>query len=1011
MFHLRIPIGYICILLLAFTRGETQGFGQAPDLSAMEYRCVGPARGGRVTAVAGIAKQPSTFYMGTTGGGVWKTEDYGTSWFNISDGYFDSPSVGAIRVVQSNPDIIFVGTGSDGLRSNVISGKGLYKSEDAGHSWKHLGLTQTGHIGAIEIHPENPQVVFVAAIGQAFQANEERGVFRTTDGGEHWEKVLYLSDTTGFADLEFKPGNPNVIYATAWRAERKPWTIISGGEENGIYRSVDGGHHWEKIDHGLPGLKGKIDLAVSPAQPDLLYALVEADGTATGLYRSEDGGDSFEHVSNEHDLLHRAFYYTNVDADPLNPNIVYVCGKRYFKSIDGGQTWSKLKPPHADSHDMWINPENPQLFIQANDGGANVTHNGGKTWSTQFNQPTAELYQVEIDDQYPYWLYAGQQDNYTTIAVPSLPPRTHQLGSAGFIMDTGGCETGPAVPKPGNPNIVYSNCKGRFSVYDKLTGQERQYSVGGSYMYGHNPKDLSFRFQRVSPIHVSPHDPDVIYHTSQYVHRSEDEGKNWQIISPDLTACEADKQVISGSPISRDITGEEFYSTIYAIRESKIKEGVIWVGANDGPVHVTKDAGQTWKNVTPPTLPPGGRVDCVEPSPHDPGKAYISVLRYQLGDWQPYIYKTTDYGASWSLLTTGQNGIPADYPTRVVREDPIHPGLLYAGTEFGVFISFDDGQRWQSFQQNLPITPVTDIKLHREDLVLSTMGRSFWILDNISSLHQQLDEPDLSKAYLFKPKNTVRYRYPNLSSDDAISTFPNYPEPSVVIDYYLPEDHDSTLMLEVLNDKGVVVQRFRGSATKESLASTFDMSTNRSLHSRHGGLAESSGLHRMRWDMRHFGAWEKSSESKFQNGPMVSPGTYLLRLVTKGQVVEQSVELLMDPRLGQIGITRDDLKRQEALNLKVRALLSSSRLLAAKIEADLSRTSKPESRQKLEALQALLVRAHGRYTQPMLISQIEYLAGLIDQADQLPGEDVYIRFEELNTQLAQLQSKYQTVKD
>ncbi|MEM6967179.1 MAG: hypothetical protein AAF573_20620, partial [Bacteroidota bacterium] len=724
------------LIFLLFILTGVEIFAQS-DFDIFQYRYVGPTRGGRVTTVTGVTTQPHVFYMGATGGGVWKTEDYGTSWQNISDGYFNTPSIGAIQVAQNDPNIVYVGTGSDGLRSNVITGKGIYKSINAGQTWKHIGLKNAGQIGAVEIHPQDHNTVFVAAIGQAFQPNKERGVYRTQDGGITWKNVLHISDTTGIVDIEFMPTNPNIVYAASWRAERKPWTIISGGKENGIYRSLDGGDTWEKIGKGLPPLMGKIDLAVSADDSKILYALVEASpADVSGLYRSDDQGENFTYVSDMWGLSDRPFYYCNIEADPNDVQTVYVNSTRFYKSTNGGKNWNQMRTPHGDNHDIWINPNNSQLMVQANDGGANVSHNGGKTWSTQFNQPTAELYQVEVDNQYPYWLYAGQQDNYSTVSVPSLPPTSHQAGGIGFVMNTGGCETGPAVPNPDNPNIVYSNCKGRFSVFNKKSGQELRYDVGARNMYGHNPRDLKFRFQRVSPIHVSPHDSKVIYHTSQFVHKTMDEGKTWEIISPDLTAFEADKQVLSGSPITNDITGEEFYSTIYSIQESKIKQGIIWVGANDGPVHVTQDGGQNWKNVTPKKLPKGGRIDSVEPSRHNPAKAYFTTLRYQLGDWKPYIFKTENYGKKWTLLTDGKNGIPADYPVRVLREDPKQEGLLYAGTEFGMFISFDDGKSWQSFQQNLPVTPITDIKIHRGDLVLATMGRGFYILDNISSLQQ-----------------------------------------------------------------------------------------------------------------------------------------------------------------------------------------------------------------------------------------------------------------------------------
>ncbi len=977
------------------------------DFDAMQYRFAGPYRGGRVTAVAGIASRPGTFYMGATGGGVWKTEDYGTTWHNVSDGFFESPSIGAIRVAQNDPNVVYAGTGSDGLRSNVIPGKGVYKSVDAGKTWKNIGLRKTGHIGAIEINPNDHNIVFVAAIGNAFRANNERGVFRTKDGGKTWEKVLFLSDTTGFTDLELMPSNPNIIYAAAWRAERKPWTIISGGKEGGIYKSVDGGDTWTKLTKGLPeGIAGKIDLAVCPADSKVLYALVEAPGGQTGLYRSDDQGESFRHVSGNFRLLRRPFYYTNLEVDPTNPDVVYVLFESFFKSTDGGKSWKSLSVPHGDNHDIWINPGDPNLMIESNDGGANVSHNGGKTWSSQFNQPTAELYQVEVDNQNPYWLYAGQQDNYTTIAVPSLPTSSHQYGAGALVVNTGGCETGPAVPNPVNPDIVYSNCKGRFSVYNKKTGQEQHYDVGARNMYGHNPKDLKFRFQRVSPIHVSPHDPTVIYHTSQYVHRTTDEGKTWEIISPDLTAFEPDKQVISGSPITRDITGEEFYSTIYAIRESKLEKGQIWVGANDGPVHMTRNGGQSWEKVTPKALPPGGRVDCVEPSPHNPAKAYIAVLRYQLGDPRPYIFKTEDYGKSWTLLTAAKNGIPADAPTRVVREDPVREGLLFAGTDAGMFLSFDDGENWQPFQQNLPITPVTDIKIHNNDLVLSTMGRGFWILDNITTLRQGAGADGKEQARLFQPPVTYSYRYRYSRGTEAVGA-PDYPPPGVVIDYFLPEKSKNPLRLDILDESGRVVTTLLSSPDSTQKKSEFlrDMATNHTVWLVSNSLKNEKGLHRFRWDLRHPGAWDANDSRSYRNGPRVSPGRYTLRLGVDGTALEQSFNLLLDPRVEKAGVTLDDVKKQEELSLKIVALLSEAKHLAHDIEKEENQLkSKKDAlteaeKQRLEVLDDLNKKLNTErkqhYAQPMLLNQISYLYSVISRADQMPGRDAFERYEEL----------------
>ncbi|HCH37597.1 MAG TPA: hypothetical protein DEU67_06210, partial [Acidobacteria bacterium] len=786
----------------------------SPNLfEGLEYRMIGPSRGGRVTAVAGHRDQPSTFYMGATGGGVWKTTDYGQRWHNISDGYFATGSVGAISVAESDPNIIYVATGSDGLRSNVIIGKGVYKSIDAGTTWQHVGLTATGNSGAVLIHPRNPDLVYVAAIGNPFIANPDRGVYRTRDGGQSWEQVLFISEQTGAVDLEFVPDNPDEIYATMWLAERKPWTIISGGYEGGVYKSSDGGDNWLPLTNGLPtGLRGKADLAVSAADPDRVYVLIEAPSSEGGVYRSDDRGASWEQVTDFQPIINRPFYYCNLEAHPTNPDILWGMAEGQWMSQDAGQTWSRVTVPHGDNHDMWINPDNPDIFIQSNDGGANVTVNGGRTWSTQDNQPTAELYQVDISEEFPYRLFAGQQDN-STISMPSLPPRRMPGGHTALWESVGGCETGPVVPKPDDPDIVYANCKGRFGLFNRRTGQEQQYYVGFWNIYGHNPRDLAYRFQRVAPIHVSPHDPNRVYHTSQFVHVTEDGGQTWETISPDLTAFTPETQVVSGSPITIDVTGEEHFSVIYEIQESPHEEGVIWVGANDGPVHVTRNNGQTWTDVTPPNLGAYGRVQTIEVSPHDPATAYVAILRYQLGDFSPYVYRTKDYGDNWTRITTGNNGIPADHPVRVVREDPDREGLLYAGTEFGMFISFDAGTQWQSLQLNLPATPVSDMKIVSQDLVLSTMGRGFWILYNLLPLHEVSDEVAASEVHLYEVRNSYRL-YAARRFRDPGPDEPQYPNPGARVDYYLASEPSGEVRLEILNANGDVVRAFSSEKAK-----------------------------------------------------------------------------------------------------------------------------------------------------------------------------------------------------
>ena len=980
----------------------------AQDFSAFKYRTVGPERGGRVTTVTGTPMLPGTFYLGASGGGVWKSEDYGTSWKNISDGYFVTPSIGAIEVSAKDPNIIYVGTGSDGLRSNVISGKGVYKSIDAGKTWDHIGLKNVGQIGAVEIDPTDHNIVWVAAIGNAFKQNSDRGIYKTTDGGKNWKKVLFISETVGFADLELLPGNSDIVYAAAWKAERKPWTIISGGthDEGGIYKSTNGGMDWVKLENGLPkGLIGKIDLAVSAVNSSILYAVIEAPGKERGLYKSVDQGKSFVHVSDNAGLVNRPFYYTNIELDPTNPDVVYSNANPLLKSTNGGKSWRRMSVPHGDNHDIWINPNNPNLLIQANDGGANVSHNGGKTWSTQFNQPTSELYQIEVDDQYPYWLYAGQQDNYTTIAVPSFPPYAIQDPGKGWIINTGGCETGPAVPKPGDHTTVYANCKGRFGVFNKLTGTEKGYYVGAANIYGHNPKDLRYRFQRVAPIHVSPHNPDMVYHGSQFLHKTVTDGKEWETISPDLTAFEKDKQVISGSPITRDITGEEYYSTLYSIRESKVKAGVIWTGSNDGVISVTKDGGKTWKNVTPKKLPKGGRVESVEPSQFDPAKAYVAIDRHLLGDAKPYIYKTSNYGRTWQLISSDSNGIPSDYTSRVVREDPVRAGLLYAGTEFGLFVSFNDGKSWDKFQQNLPVVPITDIKIFRGDLILSTMGRAFWILDNITSLRQKEINALNDSPWLFQPDTTIRYRYPKVRSG---GTFPRYPRTSVIIDYYIPKGNKLPIQLDILDaNKKVVASIVSNKNQLNKTTEIEDMNLSQVFRYVDRRLETKPGLNRFNWNLQQKGAWAQNANRRYRNGPMVAPGKYTVKLTVGGKSFEQSFEIKIDPRVKAEGISETDIVNQIAMQQKVIDLLSKARKLQAKLEKE-ARKLKGKKSSRLQTINYTLKQLRNDrivYPQQMFVSQVGYLLNMIGGADQIPGKEAEDRLKELIKQFEKI-NKY-----
>jgi photosystem II stability/assembly factor-like uncharacterized protein len=957
-------------------------------LEGLNFRLVGPTQGGRSTAVAGHASQPNTFYMGVASGGVFKTTDGGETWLPITDGEVPLGSTGSIAVADSDPDIIYLGTGSDGVRSNVSTGRGVYKSTDGGDTWDFAGLYDVGQIGAVRIHPTNPDIVWVAANGDIFKPSPERGIFKTTDGGETWEKTLFVSDSTGAMDVELQPGNPDVVYAWMSRIERKPWTIISGSYEGGFYKSTDGGETWENIRDGLPQeLIGKGNLAVTAAKPDRIYALIEAK-PGGGFYRSDDYGGSWEMVADVPRMIQRPFYYTTLGADPTDPDVVYGGAEGFYKSSDGGETWSRLATPHGDNHDIWVNPNDGDIMVQANDGGANVSYDGGQTWSTQMNQPTVEFYGVWTDDRFPYRLYGAQQDDGTHILAMDASG-----GERGENWLSGpGCETGPIIPHPTRPNIVYGSCKGQYSYMNMEMGQSRHHWIGGQSLYGNEPPDLLLRFQRVSPMEVSPHDPEVLYYGSNHVHRTRDLGVNWETISPDLTWNPPHSQRASGWPITRDVTGEEVYSTLYAIRESLHEPGTIWVGSNDGLFHVTRDHGVTWTDITPPDLPEGGRVQFLEPSPHRPGSAYYAVHRFLLGDYHPYIYRTDDYGESWTLLTDGTNGIPEDWPTRVVREDPDREGLLYAGTEFGLFISFDNGEHWQSFQQNLPNVPMADLKVFRKDLVLATQGRSFWILDNLSSLHQMTPEVEATDVYLYAPRDGYRTR------DGA-----EYVGPQV--EYYLASVPAGPVTIEILDAAGEVVNTYE-SGTAPASAERPDLTTPEAMMMagrggrRFGGFPRSQvtrfeGHNRFVWDVRH------------ESGLGAPPGEYQVRLTVGSTTLTRPLRVRIDPRLTQEGITEAHLQEQFEHNLTMRAMVEEVNGLVERVQEAQERLQGATGQdaqvaRALEDIADRLITGPIRYSAPGLQEHIRYLAGMTARGDQPVGRDALERYEVLREDLDEM---------
>lgn len=989
-----------------------------PTWSQLRWRMVGPARGGRVTTVAGVVQEPHTFYFGSTGGGVWKTIDAGATWRNVSDGQITVGSMGDIRVAESDPSVIYVGTGSDGLRSNVSVGRGVWKSTDAGATWTHVGLRDVGNIGAVRIHPTDPGTAFVAAIGDPFRPTRERGVYRTRDGGRSWEQVLFISDSTGAVDIEFHPSDPRTLYAAMWRAERKPWTIISGAREGGIYKSTDGGTTWRQLTNGLPnGLVGKGNVAVSAADPRRVYVLLEAK-PGQGLYRSDDAGESFRLVSTNPQLTTRPFYYITITADPTDADVVYAGAEGYFKSVDGGATWAPLRTPHGDNHDLWIHPSGSgQIMIQANDGGVNVSLNGGRTWSSQYNQPTAEIYQVYVDNQFPYRLYGAQQDN-STLIVPSLPVQGYGLDDPIQGWSSGpACETGPIIPHPTNPDTVYGNCKGQFSRMSMRTGQEKHYWVGAQSLYGNAAQDLILRFQRVTPMEVSPHDPTVIYYGSQHVHRTRDEGVTWETISPDLTWNPPERRsTYPGEPITVDNTGEEFFSTLYAIRESPREPGVIWVGANDGPFHVTRDGGRTWTNVTPPGLELGGRVQNIEPSPHRRGSAYYAVHRYLLGDWRPYLYRTNDYGRTWELLTTGGNGIPADEPTRVVREDPDREGLLYAGTEFGMYVSFDDGRTWRSLQLGLPHTPVTDLKVHRKDVVISTQGRGFWILHNVTPLHEHAATLARTEAHLFTPHEAWRRRYRaafgGLESAREATADPEYPAAGAVIDYYFARAPQGEVTLEVLDARGVVVRRFSSTAAGERLVTPAEPSMRGPMMERLGTprLPAAAGHNRFTWDLTLAGPYDPANPARSgRNGPLVVPGTYAVRLTSGAWSATKPLVIRPDPRVVADGVTIPVMEALLAHNLAVRELVTEMNTLVAEVETSYAQATGAR-KERIGAVRTTLLSEPWRYGRPGLQAQVQYLYGAMMRGDQAVGNDARQRLVQLRKEVDEARAAFRAVR-
>ncbi len=855
------------------------------SFQTLQFRNIGPFRGGRSVAAVGVPGDPMTYYFGSTGGGVWKTEDAGYTWKNISDGFLKSGSVGAIAIAASDKNVIYLGMGEHPVRGVMTShGDGMYKSTDAGKTWKHTGLPDSRHIAAIRIHPQNPDLVYVAVQGALWNPSIDRGVYRSKDGGKTWEKILFVNETTGAADLSMDVTNPRILYAGMWDHQRLPWKVRSGGEGSGIWKSTDGGDTWERLSEGLPEKMGKVAVAVSPANPQRVYANIEAE--KGGVYRSDDGGKKWQQVNSQRVTVARAWYYIEIFADPVNPDGVYVLNAPMLKSTDGGRSFQPVPNPHSDQHDLWINPANPQNMILANDGGGCITFNGGQTWSSQMNQPTAQFYRVIADRRFPYHIYAGQQDN-STVCIASKTMGGY-IGEGDWYI-VSGCESAFLAFDPDNPELVYGTCiQGSIDVYDHKTEVSKDVMAYPQLNLGTLPKDQKYRFNWNNPVVAQPQNPKVIYHGANVVLRSSDEGNSWAEISPDLTRNDSTKHGDGGEPFTNEAAGGEVYNTISYIACSPHKAGVIWVGTDDGLVQLTENEGKTWQNVTPPGLPEC-LINAIEVSPHDPATAYLAVTGYKFGDLSPHIFITNDFGKNWRKAV---NGLPAGNFVRVVREDPKQRGLLYAGTEDGLYLSFDDGKNWQRFQSNLPVCPITDLVVSDNDLVVATAGRAFWILDDLGALQQTMGKPDTTQLAVFQPKTTHKF---TIAAAPQPSPYAGQnPASGVTFDYWLPNNWaDSlTLTLEVLDKNGQIIR-------------TLTSKKPEGFKSGPGGppppqvLPAKPGLNRSNWDLRRETA--PGIDGVFlmgdYRGHLVAPGDYTLRLFSKKDTVETSVKVLPDPRL------------------------------------------------------------------------------------------------------------------
>ncbi len=1038
----RLTSGFLTVFLTVLMAGlcpgqaEAQVFGHEAStadpvfdhslLGELSYRNIGPFRGGRSVAVAGHDDRPNTYYMGATGGGVYKTEDGGRTWINVSDGFFKTGSVGALAVAPSDPNVVYAGMGETCIRGNMSAGDGVYRSTDGGDSWNHIGLGNTHFTGEIVVHPHNPDIVWVASMGHAFgtEGNEERGVFKSTDGGESWEKVLYHSRHAGAVDIEIDPTNPRILYASLWEAYRNPWEMSSGGEGSGLYKSTDGGESWENISQrpGLPkGLLGKIGVAISPAKPDRIWAIIENKNG--GVFRSDDSGKTWKRINSDRSLRQRAWYYTHIVADPKNENTVYVLNVSFHKSTDGGKTYERIGTPHGDHHDLWIAPNNPERMVVADDGGGQVTFNGGESWSSYHKYATAQFYQVILDNRFPYWIYGAQQDN-STVAIKSRTAG-YGIGEKDWHAVAGG-ESGYIAPDPENPNVTFGGSYGGYlNKFNELTMQSDRIDVWPDNPMGAGASELKYRFQWTFPIYISPHDPDLLYATSQFVHRSTDEGMSWTEISGDLTRNEKSKQQESGGPITKDDTSVEYYNTIFTFTESPVKKGVLWAGADDGLIHVSRDNGKTWAEVTPRGMPEA-MASIIDASHFDAGTAYLAATRYKFDDFSPMLYKTDNYGKSWEKIT---DGIPAMDFTRVIREDPNKKGLLYAGTETGVYVSFNDGDSWQPLQLNLPAVPVTDLRVHKrdKDLVVATQGRSFWVLDDLGVLHQLSEEVSNADHHLYRPEDT--YLFGRGSYTQPGATVGQNPEAGVVVHYNLSEQTDSEVKLQFLENDGTVIRTYSSKETPEGKPVKKSEKFYEEEHkTRPEVVSTKRGLNEFVWNMRYEGAADLEGRQILwagsTRGSSAVPGTYKVRLIVDDRtVMEQPFTIKKDPR---IETTQEDFQAQFDLHQTIISKLDTTHKAINRIRevrkqvnelvAD-SKSDKVKERGKaildrLSEIESTLMQTKAESYQDVLNYPIKLnnklaaLASTVSTGDNRPTEQQHAVYKQLagqvDTQLEEL---------